>query len=870
MYLSLSFNAFSDSRTLPNPELLARCLSTMWTRFVFSLHALFHINTLLYAPFCSANNTFHGNSIVSSNASTILSSGTLSQSSNPTFTKLANATSISIIPSSSASSTASSTSSIISVNATSTTTTRPTQTIDPVTLQDIKIIASRRLSSIVGALSSPAQIPAWLSTLGPDGKWPDSEVDYTTGCAARRANWPAETHWSRILIMAGAWHGGLAGGEQFVKDPNLKAAISNAMDYWFGRDFTNPACLYSGGTSACPCSNPDNSLWNTNWFSNVILIPEFVSQVCLLLNDTLVPTQLENCTHMTGRTYGTFDHNVKGVGTLTGANALDVAKIGIDQALLTYNVSLITDAYRRVHLELQIENGVKVDGIRADGSFGQHGGILYNGNYGKDYANDLLDLEVEAGGTMFAASSDSQNALATLFDGDRWMIFRNTITGVLHWDFSVLGRFISFPVIDQQATGSIKINLTEVLELGELWSSSSLTNFATSLASNTTNANAGKLEGNRMFYANDYMVHRGKNYVTTVKMYSSRTRNTECTNSQNPEGFHLSDGTVYTYLVGNEYEDISAAWDWNLIPGITVDYGATPSVCGTTKQTGIESFVGGVSDGKIGAAAMTYTNPLTKSLHFQKAWFFLKDDVQHVMISDISSTTNASVLSVLDQRLHTGSLIVDGAQSQSMAKATAETLWHGNVGYLLSGLNNSATLSVQIGEKTGAWSTIGTSTQPPETVDLFAAYLEHDNISTPISYTVFPGTTHGSFLQKSSQASLQTIQNDASISAVFDETNQIAMFVFWQATGGTVTFRPGPKFAPITVAVTENLAIIYRLATGEVTVSDPSQSLITAQVSFALGIGRKPQGWGSELIKTIVFQLPSDSLAGSSVTETLD
>lgn len=37
-----------------------------------------------------------------------------------------------------------------------------------------------------------------LSTLGPDGKWPDSEVDYTTGCTARRANWPAQTHWQRI------------------------------------------------------------------------------------------------------------------------------------------------------------------------------------------------------------------------------------------------------------------------------------------------------------------------------------------------------------------------------------------------------------------------------------------------------------------------------------------------------------------------------------------------------------------------------------------------------------------------------------------------------------------------------------------------
>lgn len=63
------------------------------------------------------------------------------------------------------------------------------------------------------------------------------------------------------VTMTAAWHGGLAGDDQFVKDPTLRTAISNAMDYWFGRDFTNPACLDSGGTPACPCTNPDNSLW---------------------------------------------------------------------------------------------------------------------------------------------------------------------------------------------------------------------------------------------------------------------------------------------------------------------------------------------------------------------------------------------------------------------------------------------------------------------------------------------------------------------------------------------------------------------------------------------------------------------------------
>jgi hypothetical protein len=58
-------------------------------------------------------------------------------------------------------------------------------------------------------------------------------------------------------------------------------------------------------------------------------------------------------------------------------------------------------------------------------------------------ANDVLGLEIVAGGTTFAAGSDSQNAFNTLFEGDHWMIFRNTLTGVLHWDFVSLFLLLS-------------------------------------------------------------------------------------------------------------------------------------------------------------------------------------------------------------------------------------------------------------------------------------------------------------------------------------------------------------------------------------------------------------------------------------------
>lgn len=68
--------------------------------------------------------------------------------------------------------------------------------------------------------------------------------------------------------------------------------------------------------------------------------------------------------------------------------------------------------------------------------------------------NDVLELEIEAGGTRFAATGDSKSAFLGLMNGTQWMIYENTVTGVLHWDFVSLsiclakdsGRFINYRV----------------------------------------------------------------------------------------------------------------------------------------------------------------------------------------------------------------------------------------------------------------------------------------------------------------------------------------------------------------------------------------------------------------------------------------
>jgi len=50
-------------------------------------------------------------------------------------------------------------------------------------------------------------------------------------------------------------------------------------------------------------------------------------------------------------------------------------------------------------------------------------------------SNDVLELQIDAAGTQYAADATSQRAFETLIDGDQWMIYRNVKTNVLHWDF---------------------------------------------------------------------------------------------------------------------------------------------------------------------------------------------------------------------------------------------------------------------------------------------------------------------------------------------------------------------------------------------------------------------------------------------------
>ncbi|KAG9127060.1 hypothetical protein FRC07_000847 [Ceratobasidium sp. 392] len=676
--------------------------------------------------------------------------------------------------------------------------------------------------------------------------------------------------------MSTAHHNSVNGSSQFVKSPELKTAIGRAMDYWFGNDFSTI------GNGACMDGDRQAPVWDT-W----TVEPELrVGKPCLLFRDELSPTQYGNCTLITARAYTPFYRQPKMATYVSGANILDMTVVGIAAGLLenngTGNATRIADAYERAHSEVAtIYPGDREDGIKPDASFQQHKGIIYTGNYGKDFANSIMELETAAVGTQYQANKTVQDSFGRFIGGSQWMTVVNTITKVPHWDQSVIGRMITWPVADLH----LKMNLTQVTILGQSWNQPNLMKFSKDMSSPNPKAiNPGNLNGNRMFQNSDYMVHRTKNTVATVKLTSNRTANSECVNSQNPFGFHLPDGTAYTYTTGAEYLDIYATFDFNLVPGTTTDYGNTPLTCNDTLAYNPDKYAGGVSAGDVGVAAMRYLNPLTKAFSFHKAYFFFTDNIQHVLINSVSSNSTAPVFSVLDQRLRSGDIYLDGERAKSGNYCDVDSVWHAGTGYIFP-LKQGTQVSIDAEKKTGDWKTIGASEQPISTKDVFSAWIVHDsaNLTAPIEYSVFPATrSNRDFENKADRATPYTVANTDVVSAAVDSTRRTLGAAFWKLEGGSV-------YVPQTgLTITADKPVVLVLkrygndsSKGQLSVADPTQehTSVNVRIAWAAKGHRRGNGqfghpnssirpgYGGQSEATLAIELPTGGLAGSTVTK---
>jgi hypothetical protein len=91
--------------------------------------------------------------------------------------------------------------------------------------------------------------------------------------------------------------------------------------------------------------------------------------------DQLNSTQIAGCQRITKRAYASIPQE-------TAANLIDVSLGSVYYGLVSSNVSILSTAFSAGNSALQVTSK-QLDGIKVDGSFFQHGGLLASGSYGK-------------------------------------------------------------------------------------------------------------------------------------------------------------------------------------------------------------------------------------------------------------------------------------------------------------------------------------------------------------------------------------------------------------------------------------------------------------------------------------------------------
>ncbi len=336
--------------------------------------------------------------------------------------------------------------------------------------------------------------------------------------------------------------------------------------------------------------------------------------------------------------------------------------------------------------------------------------------------------------------------------------------------------------------------------------------------------------------------------------------------------------TLFTYVSGNEYQDVQGAWDWNLVPGTTFLLDSPILQCNRTQAQGNASFVGGASDGWVGTQAAEFVDPASKTLRYRKVRHFFDDGVLTTISNVQRGNASVPLISVLDQRRQadTGTFVDGSMLSPGHDTSAAWNLWHGGSGYLayISPFN----LTVTAGNRTGNWSSISTSTAGVSTVPIFSAHTTLPDILPEggFSYATYPAVDPDYFAAIVSAPTMKPLELGANISAAFAPSR--LSLVFWAANQTASLplqlLRPNAAFTDnLTITVDSAcIVLVTRPTEGDiqpndvyVTVADPTQKLKNILVNLTISESRSRLRRANTKAASVQVTLPQGGYAGQSV-----
>jgi chondroitin AC lyase len=634
-------------------------------------------------------------------------------------------------------------------------------------VDELQVMRERYVTLILPAAPEAGQgiidaATRYVGSMRADGTWPD--IDYQD---QERAFWKTEIHLQRVLQISKAC--------RLTKEPDerLQNATAAALNWWLEHDPKNP-----------------------NWWFNEIGIPQLMGEIGILLRPRLTPQQRDKISQIMQRGKWT---------TRTGQNLVWLTSIQVMRGLIENAPDTIDQAYKRMYEEIRVEP-IGKEGIQADFSFHQHGSQFYSGGYGLGFGNDVSRFVALARGTRYQIPADKMKILESyLLDGQQWMI-RGQV-----FDYSAVGRELTragkLAVIRDWGRGPISPagaaygleNSLEMLADMDTPRRKEFERFASRLRGEP---NAKPLSGNRYFWCSDYMAHHRPEFFVSIRMFSDRLLNTEIVNNEGRKSHHLADGATYIYRSGDEYRDIFPAWDWTKVPGTTAIQ--TPLEQLDPKQyirvKGETSFVGGVSDGQVGLAAMDLKRgPLAA----KKAWLCL-DDAVVFMGAGITCTDPVDVVTTVNQCL------LNGVAQNS---EDGRSIRHDGIGYVFA---DSANVQLKTGAQRGSWADIGAGAAGEVSKDLMLLYIDHGRSPR--------GATYQYVISFRGKPDIRVLSNTPTLQAA--SGGDVIGAVFWE---------PGKLQANgVDLEVDQACLVLARKMDGEwrATLSNPTQKPLMVKVKL--------------------------------------
>lgn len=614
---------------------------------------------------------------------------------------------------------------------------------------DISKIRSRMVHDLYDSSADPQQ---YIEKLNYDGSF--SDIEYDTD---KKDTWHPAEHLDRIIVMEKAAY---SPKNKYYKDENLISSINKAIKFWVQKDFY---CDWNG------------------WWNGLGTGPK-IADILLFPNEGLDKSYIDFLTEKLYSITCFTEEKERSVKereiNSTGGNLTDTVNHSLKYAVLANDGSAIMCLTQMIENELRPFPSVKLfqkrwdaEGIKADMSFQQHFEHLYFGGYGEVFLNGMNTYIKYTDGTQFAVSEDKLNFYQDfILDGIQLAARGNT------WDISASGRSIVRKKDDEKNISGLKKSIITACQTllncnADLTRKAELENLI-SARNGDTDQGAG---GHRYFFSSDYQVYNNENYMASARAASKRTKNSEALNGENVLGHYLGAGATMFYIDGNEYFNISPLWNWNRIPGTTAAQGYLPYGDDKTyTRMGKTSFVGGVSNGKIGMSCIDYNDNKVKA---KKAWFMFDEGVVSLG-TDISSNSKFDIFTCINQTLAKNDFSVS-EKSEIFCDASYDKtgnfdwVYNNKIGYI-----TNSPVSVKVEERTGDWKTISERVDSEKySGKVFEIGISHSAKpkNESYEYTVLMNTTVEKLNAYYLNPTIETLSNTKSIQAVWNkESNHVA------------------------------------------------------------------------------------------------